>query len=55
MLLSDAGIEFFPELVEPVLTRKKSKSHWRKTRKNTKQEKAAAILATKKILLSVNG
>lgn len=48
MLLSDAVIEFFPELVEPVLTRKKSKAHWRKTRNKTKQEKAAAILATKK-------
>ncbi|MEA3333167.1 MAG: hypothetical protein U9Q58_06195, partial [Pseudomonadota bacterium] len=48
MLLSDAVIKFFPELVEPVLTRKKSKSHWRKTRNKTKREKAAAILATKK-------
>ncbi len=48
MLISDAVIKFFPVLVSPDLSRKKSKSHWRKTRNKNKREKAAAILAEKK-------
>ena len=48
MLLSVAVIKFFPELVTPDLTRKRSKSHWRKTRNKTKKEKVAAVLAEKK-------
>jgi len=48
MLISDAVIKFFPALVSPDLSRKKSKTHWRKTRNKNKREKAAAILAEKK-------
>lgn len=48
MLLSDAVRKYFPELVTPDLTRKKSKSHWRKNRNKTGREKAAARLVEKK-------
>ena len=48
MLLSEAVIELFPNLVSPDLSRKKSKSHWRGKRNKTKREKAAAILAKQK-------
>ena len=53
MLLSDAIIKFFPELVNPDLTRKKSKSHWRRKRNKTKREKFALILAEKKSFIIV--
>ena len=48
MLLSDAIMKFFPELARPDLTRKKSKSHWRRSRNKTRREKAAHILAENK-------
>jgi len=48
MLLSDTVRKYFPELVTPDLTRKKSKSHWRKIRNKNGREKAATILTEKK-------
>ncbi|MFK5926561.1 MAG: hypothetical protein QM483_08030 [Desulfuromusa sp.] len=48
MLVSDAVIKFFPALVSPDLTRKKSKSHWRGKRNKSRREKAAAVLAEQK-------
>jgi len=49
MLLTKAIQKFYPELVDPVLTRHKSKSHWRGQRNKTIREKAAALLAKPKI------
>ena len=48
MLLSEAIKKFYPELVNPDLTRRKSKSHWRTTRNKTRREKAATLLAEPK-------
>ena len=48
MLLSEIIKKFYPELVNPDLTRRKSKSHWRTTRNKTRREKAASLLVEPK-------
>ena len=48
MLIREAIVKFFPELVAPDLVRKTSKKHWRKTRKQTTKEKAVAVLMQSK-------
>jgi len=48
MLLSNAIKKKYPNLTNPDLTRRKSKSHWRGKRKKTRRERAATILAKSK-------
>ena len=48
MLLSEVIKKNYPKLVNPDLTRRRSKSHWRIQRNKTRREKAAGLLAKPK-------
>lgn len=47
-MLRDVVTECFPDLVNPDLTRRARRRHWRKTRNKSRREKAAALLVEQK-------